>query len=79
MDVISGYKTGGTITGDVLIDGRPKDPAIWKKISGYAEQNDILNPYLSVSHELVPWFCSRWRDPSIGRCSHIMLLALLLT
>jgi hypothetical protein len=58
MDVIAGYKTGGTITGDVLIDGRAKDPAIWKKISGYAEQNDILNPYLSVSYELLP-SCAR--------------------
>jgi hypothetical protein len=52
MDVIAGYKTGGRITGDILIDGHPKDPVIWKKISGYAEQNDILNPYLSVIETL---------------------------
>ncbi|KAL7553130.1 hypothetical protein ACHAWF_016381, partial [Thalassiosira exigua] len=52
LDVIAGYKTGGTITGDILIDGRPKDPATWKKISGYAEQQDILNPYLSVLETL---------------------------
>lgn len=52
MDVIAGYKTGGQVTGDIFIDGQPKDPAIWKKISGYAEQNDILNPYLSVIETL---------------------------
>jgi len=52
LDVMAGYKTGGTITGDILIDGRPKDPATWKKISGYAEQQDILNPYLSVLETL---------------------------
>ena len=52
MDVIAGYKTGGEITGEVLIDGCPKKDAIWKKISGYAEQNDILNPYLSVLETL---------------------------
>ena len=52
MDVIAGYKTGGKITGDILIDGRPKDPNVWKQISGYAEQNDILNPYLSVIETL---------------------------
>ena len=52
MDVIAGYKTGGKITGDILIDGTAKDSAIWKKISGYAEQNDILNPYLSVIETL---------------------------
>lgn len=52
MDVIAGYKTGGTITGDILIDNLPKDEATWKKISGYAEQNDILNPYLTVIETL---------------------------
>ena len=52
MDVIAGYKTGGIVTGDILIDGCAKDPALWKKISGYAEQNDILNPYLTVIETL---------------------------
>lgn len=52
LDVIAGYKTGGTITGEILIDGRIKDPATWRKISGYAEQQDILNPYLSVLETL---------------------------
>jgi len=52
LDVMSGYKTGGTISGEILIDGRAKDPATWKKISGYAEQQDILNPYLSVLETL---------------------------
>ena len=48
MDVIAGYKTGGSITGDILIDGHPKDERVWKVTSGYAEQNDILNPYLTT-------------------------------
>lgn len=52
LDVLAGYKTGGTISGDILIDGRRKDPSIWKKICGYAEQQDILNPYLSVLETL---------------------------
>jgi hypothetical protein len=38
MDVIAGYKTGGSIAGDILIDGFRKDEHVWKKISGYAEQ-----------------------------------------
>jgi hypothetical protein len=38
MDVIAGYKTGGSIVGDILIDGFRKDERVWKKISGYAEQ-----------------------------------------
>lgn len=52
MDVIAGYKTGGKITGDIFIDSKPKDEKTWKKISGYAEQNDILNPYLTVIETL---------------------------
>ena len=43
MDVIAGYKTGGTIAGNILIDGAAKC---------YAEQQDILNPYLSVIETL---------------------------
>lgn len=35
-----------------MIDSMPKDEATWKKISGYAEQNDILNPYLTVIETL---------------------------
>ncbi|EED88176.1 ABC transporter protein, partial [Thalassiosira pseudonana CCMP1335] len=48
LDVIAGYKTGGKITGDILIDGYPKSDSTWKAIAGYAEQQDILNPYMSV-------------------------------
>eukprot|EP00804_Cyclotella_cryptica_P004684 CCRYP_019117-RB/>CCRYP_019117-RB protein AED:0.07 eAED:0.07 QI:237/0.87/0.88/1/0.75/0.66/9/271/1508 len=48
LDVIAGYKTGGKITGDIMIDGQPKLDATWKVISAYAEQQDILNPYMSV-------------------------------
>lgn len=49
---MAGYKTGGAISGEILIDGKKKDPSTWKKISGYAEQQDILNPYLSVMETL---------------------------
>lgn len=31
-----------------MIDGRPKLDETWKVINGYAEQQDILNPYMSV-------------------------------
>mmetsp|Transcript_2365 Transcript_2365/g.3498 ORF Transcript_2365/g.3498 Transcript_2365/m.3498 type:complete len:1027 (-) Transcript_2365:2652-5732(-) len=52
MDVIAGYKTGGTIAGQIMIDGHPKEDGVWRKISGYAEQQDIMNPYLSVLETL---------------------------
>jgi hypothetical protein len=43
MDVIAGYKTGGLIVGDILIDGFRKDERVWKKISGYAEQVSLAS------------------------------------
>jgi len=52
LDVVAGYKTGGRITGSIMIDGRPKETDVWKSISAYAEQMDILNPYLSVLETL---------------------------
>ena len=52
LDVIAGYKTGGRITGDLTLNGLPKDPRIWTLLAGYAEQNDILNPYLTVLETL---------------------------
>jgi ABC-type multidrug transport system ATPase subunit len=52
LDVIAGYKTGGHITGDIRINGRPKDVATWQRTSGYCEQSDIHNPYLSLRESL---------------------------
>jgi len=52
LDVVAGYKTGGRIEGDILIDGYPKSPDVWKRVSAYAEQMDILNPYLSTMETL---------------------------
>ena len=52
LDVIAGYKTGGRIEGSILLDGQPKQDDVWKLISGYAEQNDILNPYMSTLETL---------------------------
>lgn len=52
LDVIAGYKTGGRITGCLTFSGLPKDQQIWQLLSGYAEQNDILNPYLTVLETL---------------------------
>lgn len=50
--MIAGYKTGGRITGEIMINGCPKETDIWRQISGYAEQIDILNPYLSTLETL---------------------------
>jgi len=41
MDVIAGRKTVGYIDGDILVNGHPKDPLTFDKLTGYVEQQDI--------------------------------------
>ena len=38
MDVIAGRKTQGAITGNILVNGHPKDQATWSRVMGYVEQ-----------------------------------------
>ena len=35
-----------------MIEGQPKDDSVWKSISGYAEQQDVINPYMSTLETL---------------------------
>jgi ABC-type multidrug transport system ATPase subunit len=53
MDVISGRKTGGSITGDILVNGQPKDDNKFGKLTGYVEQNDIHDPHSTVREGLL--------------------------
>lgn len=39
MDVIAGRKTVGEITGDIWVNGKPKDQRSWSRVMGYVEQN----------------------------------------
>ena len=48
MDVIAGRKTQGEITGDILVNGHPKDQKTWSRVVGYVEQTDIHSPQVGV-------------------------------
>jgi ABC-type multidrug transport system ATPase subunit len=52
MDVLAGRKTVGRITGDILINGRPKEQSTWARVCGYVEQTDIHMPRLTVRESL---------------------------
>jgi ABC-type multidrug transport system ATPase subunit/ABC-type multidrug transport system permease subunit len=52
MDVLAGRKTGGKITGDIRVNGHPKESNTFAKISGYVEQTDIHLPQASVEEAL---------------------------
>lgn len=45
MDVIAGRKTVGRITGDIMVNGKPKEQATWARQVGYVEQ--VIGNYLS--------------------------------
>lgn len=53
MDVLSGRKTGGIITGSIYIDGHPKKQETFARISGYCEQDDNHSPCLTVHESLL--------------------------
>jgi ABC-type multidrug transport system ATPase subunit len=53
MDVISGRKTGGRISGDILVNGQPKEDERFRRLTGYVEQNDIHDPHSTVREGLL--------------------------
>ena len=53
MDVIAMRKTSGKIEGEILINGFPQDPATFKRLSGYVEQQDIHMGLSTVRESLM--------------------------
>ncbi|KAH8066947.1 ATPase [Aureococcus anophagefferens] len=49
LDVLAGRKTGGWITGNISLNGRPKDQKLWVRVSGYVEQLDVHSPGATVA------------------------------
>jgi ABC-type multidrug transport system ATPase subunit len=52
MDVIAGRKTVGRTTGAITINGRPKDPESFARLTGYVEQTDVHVPLQTVGEAL---------------------------
>ncbi|XP_044472279.1 pleiotropic drug resistance protein 1-like isoform X2 [Mangifera indica] len=53
MDVLSGRKTGGYISGTITISGYLKKQETFARISGYCEQTDIHSPHVTVYESLL--------------------------
>lgn len=51
--MISGRKTSGETTGDIIVNGQPKDPKTFPRITGYVEQQDIHDPHCTVREGLM--------------------------
>ena len=52
MDVIAGRKTVGRITGDILVNGRPKQTKSFNRLTGYVEQQDLHMGHHTVREAL---------------------------
>ena len=44
LDVLAGRKTTGKISGEVSVNGKPKDEDSFRRCMGYVEQHDSLDP-----------------------------------
>ncbi|CAK9076892.1 ABC transporter G family member 31 (ABC transporter ABCG.31) (AtABCG31) (Pleiotropic drug resistance protein 3) (AtPDR3) [Durusdinium trenchii] len=61
LDVIASRKTSGSIKGEILVNGRPKDDAAFSRVTGYVEQQDLHSPHATVEEALV--FAAMLRQP----------------
>jgi len=51
LDVLAQRKTVGKISGDILLNGKPIE-VDFERITGYVEQMDVFNPFLTVREAL---------------------------
>eukprot|EP00741_Cyanophora_paradoxa_P001197 tig00000459_g1155.t1 len=52
LDVLANRKTTGKVTGEIKLNGRPRDDS-FKRVSGYVEQFDLLFPTMTVREAVV--------------------------
>jgi ABC-type multidrug transport system fused ATPase/permease subunit len=52
LNVLAGRVNGGVITGDIMVNGRPRPPSSWQSIIGYVEQEDLMYQNLTVFETL---------------------------
>jgi ABC-type multidrug transport system ATPase subunit len=62
MDVLAGRKTGGVASGEVHVNGFPKNQKTFARVAGYCEQEDVHLPTATVAEALA--FSATLRLPS---------------
>jgi ABC-type multidrug transport system ATPase subunit len=48
LDVLAGRKTGGSVTGDITLNGYAKEQRSFARVAGYVEQMDTHSPVVTV-------------------------------
>jgi ABC-type multidrug transport system ATPase subunit len=70
LDVIAGRKTGGVVTGEILLNGRTKDKT-FPRYAGYCEQMDSHMPTLTVREALFVSAALRLDESLDSREKHV--------
>ncbi|KAJ2784550.1 hypothetical protein GGI15_002228 [Coemansia interrupta] len=52
LNALSGRIVGGQLTGDIRFQGSRRNPASFKRLTAYVQQDDLMHPLLSVEETL---------------------------
>jgi ABC-type multidrug transport system ATPase subunit len=64
LDVLAGRKSGGVMTGNITINGKPKNPTYFHRFAGYVEQFDSHLPEATV-RETVAFSAAMRLEPTV--------------
>ncbi|XP_071688786.1 ABC transporter G family member 10-like [Rutidosis leptorrhynchoides] len=59
LEILAGVIRPHRLSGQVVVNGRPMNPNVFRRVSGYVTQDDILFPLLTVEETLL--FSARFR------------------
>lgn len=62
LDILACRQKGGAVSGEMLMNGRPIIPGIFRRVSAYVQQEDILHGYLTVRETIT--YAARLRTPN---------------
>jgi ATP-binding cassette subfamily G (WHITE) protein 2 len=61
LDILAQRQKGGTVSGELLMNGLPVDQGVFRRVSAYVQQEDILHGYLTVKETIT--YAARLRTP----------------
>lgn len=61
LDILAQRQKGGSVSGDLLMNGHPVDQGVFRRVSAYVQQEDILHGYLTVKETIT--YAARLRTP----------------
>jgi len=52
LDILAQRQKGGTVTGELLMNGHPVETGVFRRVSAYVQQEDILHAFLTVKETI---------------------------